>query len=89
MMFELSIIPTAQQRARHTRSGMAYKSREQDANERTLEALLLCHKPEKPLCGPVKLDFTAYMPDTCVDLQKAQSGHAGRENRAHHQAGRG
>lgn len=62
MMFEISIIPTAQQRVRHTRSGAAYKSREQEANERTLEALLLAHKPEKPLCGPVRLVFTAYMP---------------------------
>lgn len=30
MMFEISIIPTAQQRVRHTRSGAAYKSREQE-----------------------------------------------------------
>ena len=82
MMFELSIIPTAQQRARHTRSGMAYKSREQEANERTLEAMPLCHKPEKPLCGPVKLDFTAYMPIPAstskkrrVDMQAGKIGH--------------
>lgn len=62
LRFILPIIPTAQQRARHTRSGMAYKSREQEANERTLEAVLLPYKPEKPLCGPVRLSFSAFMP---------------------------
>ena len=62
MTFELHIIPTAQQRARHTRAGRAYKSAAQEANERTLEAMLLAYKPEKPLCGPVRLVFTAYMP---------------------------
>lgn len=62
MEFELAIIPTAQQRARHTRSGRAYKSTEQEANERTLEAVLIRHRPEKPLSGPVRLVFTACMP---------------------------
>ena len=62
MMFELSIVPTAQQRARHTRSGMAYKSREQEANELTLEAALWPYRPESPLSGPVRLVFTACMP---------------------------
>lgn len=62
MTFELPIIPTAQQRARHTRVGRAYKSAAQEDNERTLEAVLLAHKPEKPLSGPVRLAFTAFMP---------------------------
>ena len=62
MTFELPIIPTAQQRARHTRTGRAYKSAAQEDNERTLEAVLLAHKPEKPLRGPVRLAFTAFMP---------------------------
>lgn len=62
LRFILPIIPTAQQRARYTRSGMAYKSREQETNERTLEAVLMPYKPEKPLCGPVRLVFTAFMP---------------------------
>ena len=62
MEFELAIIPTAQQRARHTRSGRAYKSTEQEARERTLEAVLIRYRPEKPLSGPVRLVFTACMP---------------------------
>lgn len=62
MTFELHIIPTAQQRARHTRAGMAYKSAAQEANERTLEAVLIRYRPEKPLSGPVRLVFTACMP---------------------------
>lgn len=62
MTFELHIIPTAQQRARHTRAGRAYKSTAQEANERTLEAVLLSYKPENPFCGPVRLVFTACMP---------------------------
>lgn len=62
MTFELPIIPTAQQRARHTRTGRAYKSAAQEGNERTLEAVLMPYKPEKPLCGPVRLSFTAFMP---------------------------
>ena len=62
MTFELPIIPTAQQRARHTRTGRAYKSAAQEDNERTLESVLLAHNPGKPLCGPVRLVFTAFMP---------------------------
>lgn len=62
LRFILPIIPTAQQRARHTRTGRAYKSTEQEANERTLEAVLIRHRPEKPLSGPVSLVFTACMP---------------------------
>jgi len=62
MTFELPIIPTAQQRARHTRTGRAYKSSAQEAAERTLEAVLLPYKPERPLCGSVRLVFTACMP---------------------------
>lgn len=62
MTFFLDCVPTAQQRARHTRLGRAYKSKEQEANERTLEALLMPHKPENALSGPVSLFFIASMP---------------------------
>ncbi len=62
MNFSIPIIPTAQQRARHTRTGHAYKSRTQQDNERTLEACLLPYRPEKPLEGPLSLFFIAYMP---------------------------
>lgn len=62
MTFDLPIIPTAQQRARHTSTGRAYKSSAQFANERTLEAALIQYRPERPLEGPVRLVFTAYMP---------------------------
>ncbi len=59
--FTLPIVPTAQARARHGRFG-AYKSDKQEANERTLEACLLEHKPKTPLSGPVKLSIVAVMP---------------------------
>ena len=62
LRFILPIIPTAQQRARHTRAGRAYKSAAQEDNERTLEAMLLPYVPNRPLSGPVKVFFTAYMP---------------------------
>lgn len=60
--FELPIIPTAQQRARHTRTGRAYKSSTQEENEQALEAMLMPYRPDWPLKGPVRLVFTAYMP---------------------------
>lgn len=60
--FELPIIPTAQQRARHTRTGRAYKSSTQEGNELALEAMLMPYRPVWPLKGPVRLVFTAYMP---------------------------
>lgn len=62
MTFDLPIIPTAQQRARHTRTGRAYKSNVQSANERTLEAALIPYMPKTPLEGAIRLVFTAYMP---------------------------
>jgi Holliday junction resolvase RusA-like endonuclease len=63
--FTLPIVPTAQARPKVTvRNGFAhgYKSKPQQANERTLEACLLEHKPTKPLEGPVSLTVFAYMP---------------------------
>lgn len=47
--FTIQAVPTAQQRVRHTRTGRAYKSSDQEANERTLEAMLMPYAPEKPL----------------------------------------
>ena len=65
LVFFLPIIPTAQQRPRHARFGghnVTYKSATQKANERTLEACLLQYRPEKPLCGPLELSFSAIFP---------------------------
>ena len=70
--FTLPIIPTAQQRARHTRTGRAYKSTDQEANERTFEAMLMPYVPEKPLSGPVKVLFTAYMPIPASTTKRAR-----------------
>ncbi len=83
MRFELSAVPTAQQRTRHTKTGRAYKSATQEANERTLEALLLPYKPKMPLRGPVRLDFTACMPNPYVSVKTSKRGHAERKNRAY------
>lgn len=62
LSFDIPIIPTAQQRARHTRAGRTYKSATQCANERTLEAMLLPYRPETPLEGGLSLKFEAFMP---------------------------
>lgn len=65
LTFCLPITPTAQQRPRHARFGghdVTYKSASQQANERTLEACLLQHRPEKPLSGPLELSFSAIFP---------------------------
>ena len=63
--FTLPIIPTAQARPKVTvRNGFArgYKTEAQQANERTLEAELKDHAPEKPLDGPLVLEFVAALP---------------------------
>lgn len=66
LKFRLNCIPTAQARARHgrTKSGLhvTFKSANQRANERTLEALLAPHAPRSPLQGPLVLEFVAALP---------------------------
>lgn len=65
LFFILPITPTAQQRPRHARIGghdVTYKSTTQQANERTLEAMLLPHRPKTPLSGPLELSFRATFP---------------------------
>lgn len=66
LKFRLNCIPTAQARARHgrTKSGlhMTFKSANQKANERTLEALLAPYAPKTPLQGPLVLEFVAALP---------------------------
>lgn len=57
--------PTAQARVRHAaRNGhaVAYKSPEQQANERTLDALLAPHTPNLPLRGSLGLFSIATLP---------------------------
>lgn len=65
LFFILPITPTAQQRPRHARIGghdVTYKSESQKANERTLEAYLLPHRPKTPLKGPLELSFGVLFP---------------------------
>jgi len=65
LKFTLPIVPTAQARPKVAVRGkfaQAYKTKDQQANERTLEACLLPHKPDKPLSGPLVLSFTAALP---------------------------
>lgn len=61
LRFTLSCTPTAQARVRHgrTKSGlhMTFKSANQKANERTLEALLAPYAPKTPLVGPLASNF--------------------------------
>lgn len=74
LKFRLNCIPTAQARARHmtTKSGLSvsYKSANQKANERTLEALLAPYAPKAPLQGPLVLEFVAAMPLGKSDSKK-------------------
>ena len=65
LSFVLPCVPTAQARARHmvrAGRGVTYKSAGQQANERTLEALLAPHAPAVPLDGGVVLEFRAVFP---------------------------
>lgn len=65
MSFWLDCIPTPQLRPRHAHINghdMTFKSKSQQANENTLEALLLPWIPEKPMEGPLKLSIMAYFP---------------------------
>ena len=74
LKFRLNCIPTAQARARHgrTKSGlhMTFKSANQKANERTLEALLAPYAPKSPLQGPLVLEFVAALPVGKSDSKK-------------------
>lgn len=63
--FTLPVIPTAQARPRVAVRGkfaQAYKTKDQQANERTLEAWLKDHAPESPLQGGLVLEFVAAFP---------------------------
>lgn len=72
--FFLPCIPTAQQRARYTSRGRAYKSEIQASNERTLEALLLSHIPQNAFEGPVEVDCKAIMPiPSSVSLKRKRA----------------
>lgn len=82
--FTLPVVPTAQQRARHTRTGRAYKSAVQTANERTLEALLLPHIPKKPLGGALRLEIVASMPiPASTSKRRAEAMLAGKIGHTH------
>lgn len=74
LKFRLNCIPTAQARARHgrTKSGLhvTFKSANQKANERTLEALLAPYAPKAPLQGPLVLEFVAALPVGKSDSKK-------------------
>lgn len=63
--FTLPIVPTAQARPKVAARGKfarVYKTRAQQANERTLEAWLKDYAPADPLSGPLTLDFVAALP---------------------------
>jgi Holliday junction resolvase RusA-like endonuclease len=65
LKFTLPIVPTPQARPRVAVRGkfaQAYKTKDQQANERTLEACLMQHKPPSPMAGPLVLEFVAALP---------------------------
>lgn len=74
--FTLSIIPTAQARARHgvvKGRSMTFKFGAQRANEQTLDALLAPHAPASPLDGGVVLEFRAVFPPPKSASKKARA----------------
>ena len=63
--FTLPIVPTPQARPKVAVRGKfanAYKTEQQKANERTLEAWLKDYAPAAPLTGPLVLEFVAALP---------------------------
>lgn len=69
LSFVLPTTPKAQARPRVTvrdngkqRFAHAYKTADQQANERTLEAFLMPYRPKSPLTSPVVLEFIACLP---------------------------
>lgn len=77
--FTLPIVPTAQARPKHTRAGHAYKTSDQLAAERTLEAMLAPYMPENALDGPLELTFTACLPIPASASKKARAAMLGGE----------
>ena len=86
LAFTLHCLPTAQQRARHmtTPNGFhrAYKSETQEANERTLEALLRPHVPPSPLEGGLELSFRAVFPTPGSGSRKEHAAGSGQSCQA-------
>lgn len=74
LKFRLNCTPTAQARTRHgrTKTGLhvTFKSQSQQANERTLEALLAPHAPKTPINGPLVLEFVAALTVGRSDTKK-------------------
>jgi Holliday junction resolvase RusA-like endonuclease len=62
MKFTIDTVPTPQARARHTRTGRTYKAPNQKDNERTIEALLIEHRPPEPMAGPLSVEIVAHLP---------------------------
>jgi len=57
----IPIVPKAQRRAR-AGNGRVFKDPRQKAEERTIEAFLVEHRPGSPLDGPVSLVVNAMLP---------------------------
>lgn len=63
--FFVQAIPRGQARVRHARVGnfsKAYKTEDQKRDEQTLQALMMPHRPEKPLSGPLYLGLVVFCP---------------------------
>jgi Holliday junction resolvase RusA-like endonuclease len=60
--FFLPAIPRGQSRARHTRSGITYKSADQKIDEQSIQAQMMPHRPPAAYAGAIKLRVTATMP---------------------------
>jgi Holliday junction resolvase RusA-like endonuclease len=74
--FFVSTIPRGQARARHAvvaGHARTYKASSQIADERTLEALLMPHKPPNTLTGAISLSIGAIMPIAASKSRKWQN----------------
>ncbi|HDY90019.1 MAG TPA: RusA family crossover junction endodeoxyribonuclease [bacterium] len=62
IQFTLPIIPKSKLTVQHTKTGIAYHSKEEKQREAELMPLLAQHRPEKPLEGAIMLSVMVYLP---------------------------
>jgi Holliday junction resolvase RusA-like endonuclease len=75
--FFIPAIPRGQARVRHAVRGgrsFSYKSDDQQADERTLEAMMMPFRPPNPLGGAISIQVTAVMPIPKSKPKKWQQG---------------
>ena len=62
IVFTIYQKPTGKKAVQHTKTGIAYHSKEQRYNEDALITELLPHRPGEPITDPIRLSIEAYFP---------------------------